>query len=74
MTREMETWLSDSRVGNNGVAEHRSRQRQRHITTPVADYSVFLQARCPSCQTVSKGNKGSCVQLDTKQVILETFS
>ena len=24
MTREMETWLSDSRVGNNSVVEHRS--------------------------------------------------
>ena len=24
MMREMETWLSDSRVGNNSVVEHRS--------------------------------------------------
>ena len=25
ITREMETWLSDSRVGNNSAADHRSR-------------------------------------------------
>ena len=28
MTREMETWLSDSRVGNNSVVDHRSRLKQ----------------------------------------------
>jgi len=28
MTREMETWLSDSRVGNNSVVHHRSRLKQ----------------------------------------------
>ena len=26
MTREIETWLSDSSVGNNSVADHRSRR------------------------------------------------
>jgi len=26
MTREIETWLSDSRVGNNSVVDHKSRR------------------------------------------------
>ena len=32
MTREMETWLSDSRVGNNSVVDHRSR---RPVLSPL---------------------------------------
>ena len=32
MTREMETWLSDSRVGNSSVVEHRSR---RPVLSPL---------------------------------------
>jgi len=32
MMREMETWLSDSRVGNNSVVDHRS---QRPVLSPL---------------------------------------
>jgi len=32
MTREIETWLSDSRVGNNSVVDHRSR---RPVLSPL---------------------------------------
>ena len=32
MTREIETWLSDSRVGNNSVVDHRSR---RSVLSPL---------------------------------------
>jgi len=31
MTREIETWLSDSRIGNNSVVEHK---RQRPVLSP----------------------------------------
>ena len=32
MTREIETWLSHSRIGNNGVVDHRSR---RPVLSPL---------------------------------------
>ena len=32
VTREIETWLSDSRVGNNSVVDHRSR---RPVVSPL---------------------------------------
>ena len=34
MTREIETWLSDSRVGNNSVVDHRSR---RPVLSPLCN-------------------------------------
>ena len=36
MTREIETWLSDSRVGNNSVVDHRSR---RPVLSPLRNLS-----------------------------------
>jgi len=35
MTREIETWLSDSRVGNNSVVDHRSR---RPVLSPPCNF------------------------------------
>ena len=59
MTREIETWLSDSRVGNNSVVDHIS---QRPVLSPlcncVAGWNVWLycsQWHCwmwdPCCHT-----------------------
>ena len=42
MTREIETWLSDSRVGNNSVVDHRSRRPDlspvRNSTGVISDH------------------------------------
>ena len=42
MTTEMETWLSDSRVGNNSVVEHRSR---RPVLSPLCN-CVHIVSSC----------------------------
>ena len=56
MTREIKTWLSNSRVGNNSVVDHRSRQ-------PVLSlYSIIVSTDIISdhigCRDASRG--GGC--------------
>ena len=49
MTTEMETWLSDSRAGNNGVVDHRSRRPvlfalRNCVDSTMAYYEINLYA------------------------------
>jgi len=44
MTREIETWLSDSRVGNYSVVDHRSR---RPVLSPLAVVTVVERHNGP---------------------------
>jgi len=43
MTREMETWLSDGRVGNNSVVDHRSRRLCRQMSC-LTTLGIEIQA------------------------------
>ena len=73
MTREMETWLLDSRVSNNGVVEHRSR---RPVLSPLRN---CVDTRQMSCLTIL-GVEMQAVETDaqrhqhTQRDALETMS
>ena len=45
MMREMETWLSDSRVGNNSVVDHRNDHSSLHCVIVSTDMSC-LTIKC----------------------------
>jgi len=51
MTREMETWLSDSRVGNNSVVDHK------------ADDQSSVHCVIVSCLTVCNGVEMQAVEV-----------
>ena len=51
MTREIETWLSDSRVGNSSVVDHRSRLPTHSLT--LLHYSEMLPPHAIPCRTWS---------------------
>jgi len=55
--REIETWLSDSRVGNNSVVDHRSR---RSVLSPLHNHvdSTDVMSDHVGCQDASHG--GGC--------------
>jgi len=55
MTREMETWLSDSRVGNNSVVDHRSR---RPVLSPLHIVSTDVMSDHIGHRDASRG--GGC--------------
>ena len=56
MTREMETWLSDSRVGNNSVADHRSR---RPVLCPLCDCVMSDHVGCQDASHEGRCSKTS---------------
>ena len=55
MTREMETWLSDSRVDNNSVVDHRSR---RPVLSPLHIVSTDVMSDHIGHRGASRG--GGC--------------
>jgi len=71
VSREIETWLSDSGVGNSGVVDHRSRRpvlsplRRLVVPADAMSWASSERALLPTSTRSVRVNRRECRRLET---------